>query len=229
MVKAMPRTPRNIRWTVRRPDCLEVGRSTCVMSPVTNGLRAGSRCESGTFFHLFVGRVCASSKITKESLSERPRMKASGATSITFAFDQLGHALEPIISYSASYMGRRYGSTFCVKSPGRKPKRSPASTAGRTSTMRLTFFRLQRLDGTGHGKIRLARARRADAEGQVVSSDIIEVFGFDWRRGRVPRAAVCTLKLVRIPHWGRQCCCPYQFLQRNMYAARNPRARAARG
>jgi hypothetical protein len=26
---------------------------------------------------------CASSRITKESLSERPRMKASGATSIT--------------------------------------------------------------------------------------------------------------------------------------------------
>src|SRR6056297_3179761 len=45
---------------------------------------------------------------------------------------------KPIISYSASYSGRRYGSTFCARSPGRKPSRSPASTAGRTSTMRWT-------------------------------------------------------------------------------------------
>src|SRR5690606_32945774 len=33
---------------------------------------------------------------------------------------------------------RRYGSTFCDMSPGRKPSRSPASTAGRTSTTRRT-------------------------------------------------------------------------------------------
>src|SRR3954462_12795457 len=33
------------------------------------------------------------------------------------------------------------GSTFCARSPGRKPSRSPASTAGRTSTMRFTLSR----------------------------------------------------------------------------------------
>src|SRR3954462_531416 len=33
------------------------------------------------------------------------------------------------------------GSTFCAKSPGRNPRRSPASTAGRTSTMRFTVSR----------------------------------------------------------------------------------------
>ena len=37
----------------------------------------------------------------------------------------------PSISCKASYKGRRYGSTFVCKSPGRKPSFSPASTAGR--------------------------------------------------------------------------------------------------
>ncbi len=35
------------------------------------------------------------------------------------------------MSMSASKRGRRYGSTFAMRSPGRKPRRSPASTAGR--------------------------------------------------------------------------------------------------
>ena len=37
---------------------------------------------------------CASSRITKESLSERPRMKASGATSMTLRSIELRDALE---------------------------------------------------------------------------------------------------------------------------------------
>ncbi len=50
---------------------------------------------------------CASSKMTKESFSDRPRMKASGATSITLRSINLATRSNPIISYSASYMGRR--------------------------------------------------------------------------------------------------------------------------
>ena len=44
----------------------------------------------------------------------------------------------PSISKSASYRGRRYGSTLLCRSPGRKPRRSPASTAGRVRMMRFT-------------------------------------------------------------------------------------------
>ena len=40
---------------------------------------------------------------------------------------------------SASYSGRKYGSTFCCRSPGRKPKRSPASTAGLVRMIRSTL------------------------------------------------------------------------------------------
>jgi len=36
----------------------------------------------------------------------------------------------PKKSCKASYKGMRYGSTFSFKSPGKKPKDSPASTAG---------------------------------------------------------------------------------------------------
>ena len=42
------------------------------------------------------------------------------------------------MSYSASYNGRKYGSILAIRSPGRKPSRSPASTAGRVKMMRCT-------------------------------------------------------------------------------------------
>ena len=64
-----------------RPDACSRGRSTCVTSPVTTILepkpsRVRNICIcSGDVF-------CASSRITKLSLSVRPRMNASGATSI---------------------------------------------------------------------------------------------------------------------------------------------------
>ena len=45
------------------------------------------------------------------------------------------------MSWSASNSGRRYGSTFAIRSPGRKPSRSPASTAGRVRMIRLTSRR----------------------------------------------------------------------------------------
>src|SRR6516225_7538031 len=42
------------------------------------------------------------------------------------------------MSCSASYSGRRYGSIFSYRVPGRKPSRSPASTAGRVRMIRVT-------------------------------------------------------------------------------------------
>src|SRR6476646_6167505 len=44
------------------------------------------------------------------------------------------------MSKRASKSGRRYGSTFAWMSPGRKPSRSPASTAGRVRMIRCTSF-----------------------------------------------------------------------------------------
>ena len=44
------------------------------------------------------------------------------------------------MSCIASYNGRRYGSILAARSPGKNPKRSPASTAGRVRIIRCTRF-----------------------------------------------------------------------------------------
>ena len=67
-------------------------------------------------------------------------MKASGAISMMLFSISLSTFSYPMMSYSESYSGRRYGLTFSAMSPGRNPSRSPASTAGRQRTMRLMVF-----------------------------------------------------------------------------------------
>ena len=49
----------------------------------------------------------------------------------------------PSMSKRASYRGRRYGSTFCCRSPGRNPSFSPASTAGRVRIILFTCWALK--------------------------------------------------------------------------------------
>jgi hypothetical protein len=104
---------------------------------------------------------CASSRITKESLSVRPRMNASGAISITPRSMCWETFSGSSMSCSASNSGRRYGSIFAIRSPGRKPRRSPASTAGRVRMIRLTSRREQRRGGQRDREESLAGAGRA--------------------------------------------------------------------
>src|SRR3954447_18615446 len=79
---SMPSTHSRMSPITTSPERWVFSRSSCVMSPVT------------TIFELKPSRVrnificsgvvfCASSRMMNESFSERPRMKASGATSIT--------------------------------------------------------------------------------------------------------------------------------------------------
>ena len=79
--KAIPSTVERMSRTWISPDACSRGRSTCVTSPVTtifepkpSRVRNICICSGDVF--------CASSRMTKLSLSVRPRMKASGATSI---------------------------------------------------------------------------------------------------------------------------------------------------
>src|SRR5207244_4419385 len=79
--KAIPSTVARISRTWISPDACSRGRSTCVTSPVTtifepkpSRVRNICICSGDVF--------CASSRMTKLSLSVRPRMNASGATSI---------------------------------------------------------------------------------------------------------------------------------------------------
>ena len=168
------RRPRGCRATTTRPDASCLGRSICVTSPVT------------TIFELKPSRVrnificsgvvfCASSRMMKLSLSVRPRMNASGATSIWPRSRYAATFSASSMSCSASNSGRRYGSIFAIRSPGRKPRRSPASTAGRVRMIRLTSRRAQRGGGQRDGEERLAGAGRADPERDRVVADRVDV------------------------------------------------------
>ena len=79
-MKLIPSTSRRISRASFMPDVLPGGRSICVASPVTTALDPKPKRVKNIFICSVVV-FCASSRITKESLSVRPRMKASGATS----------------------------------------------------------------------------------------------------------------------------------------------------
>jgi hypothetical protein len=68
----------------------------------------------------------------------------------------------------------QYGLSFACTSPGRKPRRSPASTTGRVITS-AAVAGAQRAHGRGDGEVRLARAGDADAEDERALLDRLEV------------------------------------------------------
>jgi hypothetical protein len=84
-----------------RPESFPVGRSTCVTSPVTTALLwKPSRVRN--IFICSTVVFCASSRMTKASLSVRPRMKASGATSMVPCSTSCAALSTSIMSWSAS-------------------------------------------------------------------------------------------------------------------------------
>src|SRR4030095_9652936 len=147
-------TSRSVKYTVeipgtlfkackasRTPERLFAGKSICVTSPVTTHLEfKPMRVSNMNICSVVV--FWASSRITKALLKVRPRIYASGATSIVCRAIARSSSSASNLSRNASWSGRRYGRIFCSKSPGRKPSASPASTAGRVKIMRATcsFF-----------------------------------------------------------------------------------------
>ena len=81
-MKPMPSTPARMSSASTRPLRLSLGRSICVTSPVITALESKPSRVRNIFICSEVV-FWASSRITKASFSVRPRMKASGATSIT--------------------------------------------------------------------------------------------------------------------------------------------------
>ncbi len=127
-----------------RPLRSFLGRSIWLSSPVTIILLSWPRRVRNISIWATVV-FCASSRMITLSLSVRPRMNASGITSITSLTMNRFTCSKSIMSCSASNSGRKYGFTFACKSPGKNPSRSPASTAGRASTNRLASPRLSML------------------------------------------------------------------------------------
>ena len=134
--KASPSMPCSTRSRPTSP-LLPSGTSTCVTSPVTT-TREPKPMRVRNIFICSGVVFCASSRMMKLLLSVRPRMNASGATSTVCRSSSRCAASSSTMSYSASYSGRRYGSIFAIRSPGRNPSRSPASTAGRVRMIRCT-------------------------------------------------------------------------------------------
>jgi hypothetical protein len=100
-MKPIPSTPSRIRTASTRPLRWPDGRSICVMSPVTTAFESKPRRVRNIF--ICSGVVfCASSRMTNESFSVRPRMNASGATSITPRSIQRWARSKSVMSWSAS-------------------------------------------------------------------------------------------------------------------------------
>ena len=98
--------PSRISRTTRRPDVVPLGRSVWVTSPVTTILEPKpSRVRN--IFICSAEVFCASSRMMNASLRVRPRMYASGATSMVPAAISRGIDSGSIMSCSASYSGRR--------------------------------------------------------------------------------------------------------------------------
>ena len=76
------------------------------MSPVTTAFEP-KPMRVRNIFICSIEVFCASSRMMNESLSERPRMNASGAISMTCRSMARATRSKPIMSYSASYIGRR--------------------------------------------------------------------------------------------------------------------------
>src|SRR5918999_642300 len=133
----IPSMCRRISWTTTRPDRCPAGRSIWVTSPFTTAFEPKPRRVRNIF--ICSGEVFwASSRMMNESFRVLPRMNARGATSMVPRSINRPKASGSIISYRASYRGRRYGSIFSYSVPGRKPSFSPASTAGRVRMIRDT-------------------------------------------------------------------------------------------
>ena len=162
---------------------------------------------------------CASSRMMKESLSERPRMNASGATSMTL------RSMKPRDAVEAHHLVERVVHRAQVGIDLlREIARQEAEPLARLDRRPHEHdaphaLGLQRLDGAGDGEVRLARARRADAEGEVVAADVREILALVRRRARGCRRAARARRLVaRVARGARAAA---------RAAAR--RARAARG
>ena len=95
---------------------------------------------------------CASSRIAKLFFKVLPLINAKGAISISPDSIFLSILSVPKSSYSASYKGLRYGSTFSFMSPGKNPSFSPASTAGLDKITLSIFFSINIVTATDTAK-----------------------------------------------------------------------------
>ena len=203
------------------------------MSPVTTALDPKPMRVRNIFICSLVV-FCASSRMTNESFSERPRMKASGATSMTLRSIELRDALEAhhfvrARRTSAAGTGRPFATSPRAETPAARPPRPRAHQHDAADVLRL-----QRFDRAGDGEIGFAGAGRTDAESQIVRADIVQILGLI-----VPPRADRAARRVHLQFVGRGArsqpmpesaagiaALHAELLQRDVHAFANPQARA---
>ncbi len=150
------------------------GKSIWVTSPVTTTLLEKPMRVRNIF-------ICspvvfwASSRMMKASFSVRPRMKASGAISMTplgqvrLELVLIEHVLQGVVQRA------QVGIDLGLQVSGQEAQFFPGLHRRTGQDDALDRLGLQRLNGHGHGHVGLARPRRADAEGDVTASDLLQV------------------------------------------------------
>jgi len=122
----------------------------------------------------------ASSESRDESFRVRPRMKASGATSIIpfqKAFQLVGFTACPARRHTADAMLRVH---FLLQRAGRKPSRSACFHCRPARMIRLHLFREQRRDCLGHGEIRFAGCRPGRWQNTMSCASSASMYSADW-------------------------------------------------
>ncbi len=196
----MSSMPSRISTAARRPDRWSPGRSTCVMSPVTTTLEPNPSRVRNIFICSAVV-FCASSRMMNASLSVRPRMYASGATSITPGrhqlWDQLGihHVVQRVVERTQVRVD------LLAQRAGQKAKPLTGLHRGPGQDDAGDLLGLQRADRLGHGQVGLAGAGRADPEHDGVVVDRVDVALLIERLG--PNRLAATRQDVQRQHLGR--------------------------
>ena len=150
------------------------GRSIWVTSPVTTALEPKPMRVRNIF--ICSGVVfCASSRMMKLLLSVRPRMKASGATSIGAPFEQplgafgLEHVVEGVVERA------QVGVDLGHQVAGQEAEPFAGLDRGPGQDDAVDLLGLQGLHGERHRQIGLAGAGGADPEGDDVGGDGVDV------------------------------------------------------
>ena len=104
----MSATSPRMDWILTSPELAGSRRSICVTSPVITA-REFTPMRVRNIFICRTVVFCASSRMTYELCSVRPRMNASGAISMTPSSMKRRILSYDMRSASASYIGRRYG------------------------------------------------------------------------------------------------------------------------
>ena len=118
---------------------------------------------------------CASSRMMNASFSVRPRMNASGATSMTFALDEARDAVEADHLVERVVHRPQVGVHLLRQVAGQEAEPLARFHRGTHQHEPAHALALHRLHRAGDGEVGLAGARRPDAEREVVRADRLQV------------------------------------------------------